>query len=136
MAFQQYAVLDPTQSFIVGFKFLDSTSNPDPGTFRPVATLTQPVFNPVTQFVIQNGWTINPSSVTPNWLVQNLSNAAAQDINNSQIWASTLAQNIVTQGTNALANWSSLTPTQKDVVLQNCVKVIVGLLRYQFGVNT
>ncbi len=37
------------------------------GFTRPVIMTAQPNFNPVTQQVLQNGWTVSATGVTPNW---------------------------------------------------------------------
>jgi hypothetical protein len=133
MAFQQYALLDSTKTVVVGFQFIDSNGN-IPANALPIVNAEPPTFDPTQSFVTQNGWTVGTASVTQNWVIQSLSVAQTQDVANSQVWNSAISQNIVSQGKSALANWSSLTPTQKDTVLQNCLKVLVALLQYQYGI--
>jgi hypothetical protein len=133
MAFQQYAVLDPTLTFVVGFQFLDSNGN-IPANNIPVVNSQPPTFDPTQSYVVQSGWIVGKTSVTQNWIVESLSVAATQDIANSQVWSSTIALNLVSAGKTALANWGSLTPAQKDTVLQNVLKVVVAMMQYQYGI--
>jgi hypothetical protein len=140
MSLANYAILDPTQTQIVAFETMDTASFAAfPAVkaqfYRIVNMTVQPTFDPNTQAVIQNGWTITPVDVEPVWQIVALTAAQQQAVANQTDWNNTIALNLVAACTNAINNWATLTATQKDTILLDLVKLSRAELRFQFGVN-
>ena len=135
MSLQQYATLTPDLSAVQSIdtwntavvSALQTAGNPKFSFLRVVNMIPQPAFDPTTQSVVQNGWTVTASDVEPVWQVISLSTAQQQ-------WNNVVALNLVQACTNAINNWGSLTPPQKDTVLLDLVKFAQALL-LKFGVN-
>jgi hypothetical protein len=134
----QYARLWPDQTQVVGFADIDpaqyaawvSSGNPKAASYRVVNMTAQPTFDPATQAVQQNGWTITTNDVQPNWQVVTLSSAdqtAYQNTQNRLSLINTASNNLQ----NADANWATLTAGQKDQVLRYLVKINIILLNQQ-----
>jgi hypothetical protein len=139
---QQYALLDPSLTTVLQapvtiestvYAAWVSSGNPKGTQYRIINMIAQPTFDPTTQQVVQNGWTITAIDVQPVWVVATLPAAAQQAIAATNIWNQTLTLNIVTAATNAINNWGNLTAAQKDTVLLAVVKVIRALLMHQYG---
>lgn len=133
-----YARLSPDQTQVVGFADIDpaqyaawvANGNPKASSYRVVNLTAQPSFDPATQSVTQNGWTITANDVQPNWQVVTLSTADQTTYQNTQNRLSlinTASNNLQ----NADANWATLTAAQKDQVLRYLVKINVILLNQQ-----
>jgi hypothetical protein len=140
MSIQQYALLDIAKTSVIGFNQIDSTVFPTMAAaktqyYRLVNMITQPVINPLTQKVIQNGWTISGVDVQPVWQTVALAQSEIDSATAQTNYTNTMALNIVAAATNAINNWGTLTPTQKDTVLLDVVKVVKALLQVQFGIN-
>jgi hypothetical protein len=140
MSLANYAILDPTQTQIVAFETMDTASFAAfPAVksqfYRIVNMTAQPAFDPNTQAVQQNGWTITASDVEPVWQIVTLTAAQQQVIAAQNEYANMTAGNVVTFLHNAINNWSTLTAGQKDTVLQTLAKAVAAILRAQFGVN-
>jgi hypothetical protein len=143
MSAQQYALLDPTLQNVVEIDTIDTAiyaawqaaANPKATQFLPVNMIAQPGFNPATQQVIQNGWTITAVDVQPVWVVQALTTAQLTANTAQANWQAAVALNLVTGITTALNNWGTLTPAQKDVLLQDVLKVLRGMLQITYGIN-
>jgi hypothetical protein len=86
MSLQQYATLTPDLSSVQSIDTWNTTTvsalqaagNPKFTFLRVVNITAQPAFDPTTQSVIQNGWTITAVDVQPVWVVQTLSPATQQ----------------------------------------------------------
>jgi hypothetical protein len=134
----QYARLSADQTQVVGFSDIDSAQyaawvangNPKADSYRVVNMTAQPAFDPATQAVQQNGWTITINDVQPNWQVVTLSSADQTTYQNTQNRLS-LINTASTNLQNADANWATLTAAQKDQVLRYLVKINVVLLNQQ-----
>jgi hypothetical protein len=143
MSLQQYALLDSTKTFVVEIETIDSTvfaslAPAKTAFYLPVSMTAQPTITPATQFVSQNGWTINAGvNVTPIWVIGTLSSQQQQVVASQTQWTNTLALNIVTVGNNAINNWVSggTYSATKDTVLLDVLKVVVAMLEAQYGVN-
>jgi len=135
MSLQQYATLTPDLSSVQSIdtwnsaevSALQAAGNPKFTFLRVVNMTAQPAFDPTTQSVVQNGWTVTASDVEPVWQVQTLPTIQQQ-------WNNVVGLNLVQACTNAITNWGSLTAAQKDTVLLNLVKFARALL-LKFGVN-
>jgi hypothetical protein len=140
MSLSIYALLSADQTQVVGFNNIDPTVYPNlaaskQGAYRIVNMIAQPGFNPATQQVVQNGWTITANDVQPVWVVQALTAAQLTALTAQTNYQAALALNIVAASTNAINNWATLSAAAKDTILLDLVKVVRGLLQVQFGVN-
>ncbi len=144
MSLQQYALLDQTKTFVVEIETIDSVvfaslAPAKTAFYLPVSMTAQPSITPATQFVVQNGWTVNSGvNVTPVWVIQTLSASDQKVVANQTQWTNALALNIVTAGNNAINNWvpGGTYSAAKDTVLLDVLKVVVAMLEAQYGVNT
>jgi hypothetical protein len=140
MSLSLYALLDSTQTSVIGFNNIDPTVFSKLATvksqfYRLVNITAQPVINPLTQGVSQNGWTVSSVDVQPVWVTSALSQSQIDAATAQTNYNTVMALNIVAQCTNAIANWALFTPAQKDTVLLRLVQVIKALLQIQFGIN-
>ena len=86
MSLQQYATLTPDLSSVQSIdtwnsaevSALQAAGNPKFTFLRVVNMTAQPAFDPTTQSVVQNGWTVTASDVEPVWQVISLSTAQQQ----------------------------------------------------------
>jgi hypothetical protein len=142
MSLQQYATLTPDLSSVQSIdtwnsaivSALQAAGNPKFSFLRIVNMTAQPSFDPTTQVVVQNGWTVTTNDVEPVWQVIPLTPDQQQAAQNATQWNNVVGLNLVQAFTNAINNWGSLTPPQKDTVLLNLVKFVRVLLP-KFGVN-
>jgi hypothetical protein len=142
MSLQQYATLTPDLSSVQSIdtwnsaivSALQAAGNPKFSFLRIVNMTAQPSFDPTTQVVVQNGWTVTTNDVEPVWQVIPLTPDQQQAAQNATQWNNVVGLNLVQVFTNAINNWGSLTPPQKDTVLLNLVKFVRVLLP-KFGVN-
>ena len=140
MSLQQYATLDQTQAFIISIDTWDTTvvaalqaaSNPKYTFLRIVNMITQPEFNPATQCVVQNGWTISPSDIEPVWVVQALTAGQIATNNAIAAWNAQLSANLVTAFQNYIAI-AVPTQAQTTAVVLQLVKCIQALLEAKYG---
>ena len=140
MSLQQYATLDQTQAFIISIDTWDTTvvaalqaaSNPKYTFLRIVNMTTQPGFNPATQCVVQNGWTISPSDIEPVWVVQALTAGQIATNNAIAAWNAQLSANLVTAFQNYIAI-AVPTQAQTTAVVLQLVKCIQALLEAKYG---
>jgi hypothetical protein len=136
MSLQQYALLDPTLTVILGFETFDTSvmagwvaaGNPKAQYYLPVNTaVTLPVYNASTQTVQQNGWTITPGvSVTPVWVVVALTQGQID-------WASIISADLVTAFNTYIAQAVPNQAQQTAVILQ-LVKAVKAILE-QYGIT-
>lgn len=61
-----YAILNADGTFREERTILVATPCKD-GRAKPIDITPPPAVNPATHRVVQNGWVVNPSNVTPNW---------------------------------------------------------------------
>ena len=143
MSIQQYALLDPTLSTVVQAPVsIDSSTvvtwvsqgNPKGTLYRIVNMIAQPAFDPATQQVVQNGWTITATDVEPVWQVGQLSSDQVTSIANSTNWNNVLAQNIIAACDTYIAI-PSPTAAQTQAAVLKIVKVIKALLQHVYNVN-
>src|SRR5260221_237079 len=138
MSLAQYAILDTTKTQVIGFDTIDSTifaTLPLTKTqfYRICNMIAQPVINPATQAVVQNGWTITASDVQPVWLTITLTASQQQSVAAATNWNSTLALNLVT-AFNAYIATAVPTAAQQTAVIVQLVKCVNALLQAQYGV--
>jgi len=112
-----------------------SAGNPKAALYRIINMVAQPAFDPNTQAVIQNGWTITTDDVEPIWQIITLTAEQQQVVSNATQWNNTVALNLVAACTNAINNWSALSAAQKDTVLLYLVKFVRAELQYQYAIN-
>jgi hypothetical protein len=81
MSLQQYALLDPSLTTVLQAPVTidgnqiaawQTAGNPMGTQYRVINMTAQPSFDPTTQGVVQNGWTVTASDVEPVWVVQTL----------------------------------------------------------------
>jgi len=112
-----------------------TAGNPKGTLYRVINMIAQPTFDPNTQAIIQNGWTITANDVEPVWQIITLTAAQQQVVSNATQWNNTVAINLVAACTNAINNWATLTAAQKDTVLLDLVKFVRAELQYQYAIN-
>lgn len=133
MSNQLYAFLDPTHTSIVDFETIDTAVYPTlaPGkksVLIPVNITSQPIFNPATQSVSQNGWVINyPTDVEPVWVINNLS---TEDVN----WNQVLSLNLIT-AFNAYIATAVPTQAATNSIVLNLVKCVSALLQSKYNIS-
>lgn len=88
-------------------------ANPDI-TVLPVNYIDKPVFDPETQEAIRFDWTITDTDVQPMWSIQPLTG--------DQVTLQTSDLD------NFITNWSTITPTDKDTVLERLTQITSLLL--------
>jgi hypothetical protein len=135
-----YALLSEDLLTIRGFDEKDpavfaTLASVKSGRYRIVnmATPAQPAFDPATQQVIQNGWTIGSTDVEPVWQIVTLSAAQQQAISAQGEWNNTIALNIVTACQNYI-NLSSPTQAQTNAAVLQLVKLVKSLMKNKFGI--
>lgn len=138
MSLANYAILDNTQTVIVDFETMDTASFAafpliKSQCYRIVTMTSQPAFNPATQMVVQNGWTINANDVEPIWVIQALTALQQQQFAATQNWNTQLAANLIADFTtySAVAVPSQ---AQTTAVVRQLVKCVSALLQHQYGV--
>ena len=141
MTTQLYAILDPTLTTIVGWEMADPAvmaTLPVVKTqfYRPVNTsTTQPTFNPATQAVVQNGWTITPTDLEPVWQVVALTPAQITTNAAQAAWQTQLSSGLVTAFTTYAAT-AVPSPAATNAVILQLVKCVSAFLQSQYGVTS
>lgn len=88
----------------------------------PVTMIAQPVFDPLTQMVSQDGWTISDTDVQPIWVIEG--QTPEQQAASLVLVSTDLQLDLV--------NWLTLTTDDKDTVLQRLTQVVTLILvRYK-----
>jgi len=139
MSLANYAILDPTLTTIVSFETMDTASFAAFPTvkaqfYRIVNMTAQPVIDPATQYVSQNGWTISSSDVEPVWVILSLTAAQETAYIANQLWSSTLATGLVT-AFNAYIATSVPSQAATNAVVLQLVKCVSALLQSKYGVT-
>jgi hypothetical protein len=140
MSLQNYAILDPAKTIIVDFEMMDTVSFAAfPASksqfYRIVNMIAQPGFNPLTQQVVQTGWTITGTDVQPVWLVQGLTAAQQTAIASQNTWTTQLSSGLGAAFNTYIAT-AVPTQAQTNAVVLQLVKCVKALLAAQYNDTT
>jgi hypothetical protein len=137
MSLQNYAILDPTKTIIVDFEMIDTVNFAafpvsKSQFYRIVNMIAQPGFNPLTQQVVQTGWTITGVDVQPVWLVQGLTTAQQTYIASQNAWTSQLSAGLGAAFNTYIAT-AVPSQAQTNAVVLQLVKCVKALLAAQYN---
>ena len=138
----QYAQLNEAHTAVIKITDIDpsvvtqwiSSSNPKLASYRPVNMISQPGFDPATQSVTQNGWTITANDVQPIWVINTLDAATQSSIAAQAAWNTLLSTNVISQCDNFLAIGTP-TNAQNAAAIQLIVKFIRAFAKSQLGIT-